>query len=52
MIHNLWDFTLNDMNVGVGVVVVVPVVMVENLSLLWHPLTPHSGGVKGSDKRH
>jgi hypothetical protein len=51
MVHNLWDFTLNDTNIVV--IVVVPMVDGGEVisSLLWHPLTPHSR-VKGSSKRH
>ena len=50
MMHNLWDFNLNEMNI---IVVVVPMVDGEEVisSSLWHPLTPHIG-VKGSNKRH
>lgn len=47
MMHNLWDFTLNDVNVFVVVDGGVAI-----LSSLWHPLTPHNGGVKGSNKKH
>ena len=48
MMHNLWDFTLNDLNVVVFVVDGGEAIS----SSLWHPLTPHNGGVKGSNKKH